>query len=123
MAASGTVDLDGLDFDRMASVHRRAARGYRLYAAALLCVGGVLLGLALFQQLPWLPALVVGLLACALAVLPARQAVERGERIEGLVVLRDEWRELTGSGGVSDAECERFYGLMRRLYDGRDKQD
>lgn len=123
MAADSTAELDGSDFDRLVAVHRGAARGYWVYAVTLVAFGIALVGLAFFQQLPWLIGLVVGLLACALAVLPAGQAVERGERIEGLVVLRDEWQELKRDGEITEDERARFFDLMRRLYSGQRKQD
>jgi hypothetical protein len=83
------------DFPAMRQLHARARHGYRNAAAALLA-GGLLLaaaGIGL-QGAPRLALLVPGLVAASLAVLPLAAMVERGERIQGLAFLEEEWRGL-----------------------------
>lgn len=109
-------ESDNLKFDRMAAVHRGARRGYWLYAVLLCLVGlGLIIG-GYFGYLPWLVGLITGIIAVAVAIIPVRQAVERGERVEGLIVLQEEWKELLELGESAANEREQFLALMRRLY-------
>jgi hypothetical protein len=45
--------------------------------------------------------------------------VERDERIEGLQVLQDEWREAASSSGKPEQDADRFIELLWKLYDKR----
>lgn len=102
--------------DRLMAVHRRALRQFRLAAWALLVVGALIVGLGFFTALPWLPALVVGVVCASVAVFPYREAVERDERIDGLQVLQDEWRELAQTSSTPDQDADRFIELLWKLY-------
>jgi hypothetical protein len=103
------------DFPAMRQLHARARDGYRNAAAALLA-GGLLLaaaGIGL-QGAPRLALLVPGLVAASLAVLPLAAMVERGERIQGLAFLEEEWRGLAAAGAAE--ACEELAALVGRLY-------
>jgi hypothetical protein len=45
--------------------------------------------------------------------------VERDERIEGLHVLHDEWRELSSSSATPEQDNDRFIELLWKLYGRR----
>ena len=109
-------NADNLGFERMIAAHRGAQRGYWLYAALLFGVGALLVITAFTGHLSWLLGIVTGLMAMAISVLPMQQAVERGERIEGLMVLREEWAVLAERGDDADDQRTQFLALMRRLY-------
>ncbi|HRY25483.1 MAG: hypothetical protein H6852_06150 [Geminicoccaceae bacterium] len=108
-----------IPFDSMMAVHRGALRQYRVAAALLLVIGLLVVGLGLLGMLPQVPALVVGVVTAAVSVFPYRDGVERQERIDGLQVLHDEWRELEGASAEPEQERERFLGLLWKLYDKR----
>ncbi len=106
-------------FDELMATHRGARRQLQLATWALLLVGGALVVMALAGWLPPLPAMVVGVVGAAVAVFPYREMVERDERIEGLQVLRDEWRELAGASASPQQDTERFVELLWKLYGKR----
>lgn len=108
-----------IPFDNMIAVHRGALRQYRVAAVLLLVAGLLLILLGLIGMLPLVPALVVGVVMAAVSVFPYRDGVERQERIDGLQVLHDEWRELEGASAEPEQERERFLGLLWKLYDKR----
>lgn len=111
-----TKQEQDLEFDRMAAVHRGAKRTFGLYAALLVLIGIALIVGAVTGHVSWLIGLVTGAMAIAVAIIPIRQVIERSERIEGLTVLEDEWRELVSLGDAAASEREQFLALMRRLY-------
>jgi hypothetical protein len=45
--------------------------------------------------------------------------VERDERIDGLRVLEDEWRELARTSATPDQDSDRFIELLWKLYGRR----
>ena len=47
---------------------------------------------------------------------PYRQSIERRERIEGLQVLAEEWRDIVARSADPVGARERFMGLLERLY-------
>jgi len=108
-----------LPFDTLLAAHRGARRQLQLYLWALVVVGLGLVGLGLFGALPQLPALVVGIVTLAVAVFPYREMVERDERIEGLHVLHDEWRELMTTTVTPEQDSDRFAELLWKLYGAR----
>ncbi len=108
-----------IPFESMMAVHRGNARQYRIAAVLLLVIGLVLVGLGLAGILPPAPTVVVGLVTAAVSVFPYREGVERQERIEGLRVLEDEWRELEAANAPREQEHEQFLGLLWKLYDKR----
>ena len=114
-----TGSLGLLPLESLMAGHRRAERQYRLAAVGLLLAGLLLVALGWFAVLPWLPALVVGVVTAAVAVFPYREGVERGGRVEGLQVLQDEWRELAQSSSTPDQDADRFIELMWKLYGRR----
>ncbi len=101
----------------MIAVHRGALRQYRLAAVLLLVMGLLLILLGLIGILPQVLALVVGVVMAAVSVFPYRDGVERQERIDGLQVLHDEWRELEGASTEPEQDRERFLGLLWKLYE------
>ena len=115
-SVSNNDSSKSIDFERMIAVHRGASRGYRLYAAGLALAGAILVILAFAGSLPWLPALVTGVIALAVAIIPARHVIERRERIEGLEVLREEWRDLSKDSKNGDENHQRFFALLHKLY-------
>lgn len=113
----GTVAAGArIPFDGMMAVHRGAARQYRLYALLLVGFGVALVGLGLLAVLPAVPALVIGVVTAAVAVFPYRDMVERRERVEGLRVLQDEWRELAPASTAPAQDADRFVELLWKLY-------
>ena len=114
MATNSQDALIGLDVEQLKAVHRGALRGYWLYAALLVIAGVVLLALAILGVVPTLMGILPGAMAIAVSVIPIRQATERQERMLGLDVLGDDWREIQ-SGNESGTQ-EQFLALMRRLY-------
>lgn len=121
MAAAGGGGTTGarVPFDSFMATHRGARRKLQLYLFALLAVGIGLVLLGVFAVLPQLPALVVGIVTAAVAVFPYREMVERDERIEGLHVLHDEWRELSSSSATPEQDNDRFIELLWKLYGRR----
>ena len=120
--AAGRPDLgtgQPIPFESMMAVHRGNARQHRVAAVLLLVVGLVVVALGLLGILPPAPAVLIGAVTAAVSVFPYREEVEREERIEGLRVLEDEWRELTGANAPSEQEREQFLGLLWKLYDKR----
>lgn len=117
--AGGIGTGQGIPFDSMMAAHRGAARRYRMATVLLLVIGLVLVGLGLLGILPLVAAIVVGIVTAAVAVFPYREGVERQERIDGLQVLNDEWRELESGGALPEPEREQFLGLLWKLYDKR----
>ena len=118
-AGGGAVPRDALPFDTLMAAHRGARRQLQLYLLALVVLGLGLVGLGLFGLLPQLPALVVGIVTLAVAVFPYREMVERDERIEGLHVLQDEWRELMTTTATPQQDTDRFAELLWKLYGTR----
>jgi hypothetical protein len=116
--ASGASRV-AVPFDSLMAMHRGARRKLQLYLWALLVVGLGLVLLGLFAVLPQLPALVVGVVTVAVAVFPYREMVERDERIDGLHVLHDEWRELSTSSTTPEQDSDRFVELLWKLYGRR----
>lgn len=110
------ASVEDLGFDRMTAVHRGAQRGYWLYAVLLVLIGIALIIGALTNNIPWIIGIVTGIVAIAISVVPILDAVERGERIEGLAVLEEEWTELCALGPAAAGEREQFLALLRRLY-------
>ncbi|MEZ5904889.1 MAG: hypothetical protein R3C69_07235 [Geminicoccaceae bacterium] len=108
-----------MPFDGMIAVHRAALRQYRVAAVLLLVIGLLVILLGLLGVLPLVPALVVGVVTAAVSVFPYRDGVERQERVDGLQVLHDEWRELESASAEPEQERERFLGLLGKLYDKR----
>jgi hypothetical protein len=106
-------------FDSLMASHRGARRRLQLAMWALLVVGIGLVALGLAGMLPQLPALIVGVVTAAVAVFPYREMVERDERIEGLVVLQDEWRALAQASATPQQDTDRFIELLWKLYGGR----
>jgi hypothetical protein len=98
-------------FEAMMRRHREGAAFHRRFAFILGGAGLVvfLLGILVSPTLR-LPAMTLGLLAMALSLLPLRQSRERQERVDGLMVLADEWA--TGT----TAERGRLTDLLARLY-------
>ena len=101
------------------ATHRGAQRKLQLQFWALLAVGAGLVLLGAFSVLPQLPAVLVGIVTLAVAVFPYREMVDRGERIEGLHVLQDEWRELRASSATPEQDNDRFIELLWKLYGRR----
>ena len=93
MSKTASTSQDQIVFERMEAIHRGAKRGYWVYATLLILLGLAIVLSGVFGWLAWLPAVLVGIVTLAVAVLPLRDALERGERIEGLGILRDEWAE------------------------------
>lgn len=106
-------------FDSLMALHRGARRRLQLATWALLVVGSGLVALALLGVLPQLTALVVGIVTVAVAVFPYREMVERAERIDGLQVLREEWRGLAGASATPQQDTDRFIELLWKLYGRR----
>lgn len=106
-------------FDSLMATHRGARRRLQLALVALLLIGVGLVALALLGALPRLPALVVGVVTVAVAVFPYREMVERDERIEGLQVLREEWRGLASTSASPRQDTDRFIELLWKLYGRR----
>ena len=101
------------------ATHRGARRKLQLQFWALIAVGAGLVLLGAFSVLPQLPAVLVGIVTLAVAVFPYREMVDRGERIEGLHVLQDEWRELRASSATPEQDNDRFIELLWKLYGRR----
>lgn len=118
-AGGGGTTGARVPFDSLMATHRGARRKLQLYLFGLLAVGLGLVLLGFFAVLPQLPALVVGIVTVAVAVLPYREMVERDERIEGLHVLHDEWRELSSSSATPEQDNDRFIELLWKLYGRR----
>jgi len=118
-ASGGAIPRDSLPFDSLMATHRGARRKLQLYLWALLAIGLGLVLLGLFGALPQAPALVVGIVTLAVAVFPYREMVERDERIEGLHVLHDEWRELMTTTATPEQDSDRFVELLWKLYGTR----
>lgn len=98
--------------------HARSMRAYGLAAAVLVAVGLALAVLGwLLPERHGFALITVGVLACGLAVLPALEALERRERVEGLSVLADEWAELERTGDDPEATRRELRLFLRRLYD------
>jgi len=108
-----------LPLDSLMATHRGALRQFRLAVWLLLAIGAAVVGLGLLAYVPLLPAVVVGVVTLAVAVFPYREAVERSERIEGLQVLQDEWRELERSSTTPEQDADRFIELLWKLYGRR----
>ncbi len=118
-AKGGGAPGVAVPFDSLMAMHRGARRKQQLWLWALLAVGVGLVLLGLFAVLPQLPALVVGIVTAAVAVLPYREMVERDERIDGLHVLHDEWRELSTGSRTPEQDSDRFVELLWKLYGRR----
>ena len=118
-ASGGPRPRDVVPFDSLMASHRGARRKLQLYLWALLAAGLGLVLLGLFGLLPQVPALVVGIVTLAVAVFPYREMVERDERIEGLHVLHDEWRELMTTTTTPEQDTDRFLELLWKLYGAR----
>jgi hypothetical protein len=116
--ASGmrTTQVLRVPFESLMATHRGARRRLQLALWALLLVGLGLVALGLFGVLPLLPAVVVGVVTAAVAVIPYREMVERDERIEGLEVLREEWRGRASASATPQQDSERFIELLWKLY-------
>lgn len=112
-------DLPRMPFDSLMAMHRGVRRRNQLYFWGLLVVGLGLAALGFLGALPQVAAVVVGLVSAAVAVFPHCEMVERDERIEGLQVLQDEWREATLSSDAPQQEADRFIELLWKLYDKR----
>jgi hypothetical protein len=111
------VDGQMPDLGRFMTAHREAAARARLVAIALAALGVLLLLLGLAPLgLPAWVFLLAGLVVAACAAFPAREYLEHRDRISGLEVLQDEWRELQASGAADPAEVERLRVLVARLY-------
>ena len=110
---------DLVPFDSLMAFHRGARRKLQLCLWALLVIGTGLVLLGLVGALPQAPALVVGIVTLAVAVFPYRDMVERDERIEGLHVLHDEWRELMSTTTTPEQDSDRFIELLWKLYGTR----
>jgi hypothetical protein len=117
--SGGGVAGARVPFDSLMATHRGARRKLQLYYWALLVVGLGLVLLGLFSILPQLLALVLGIVTAAVAVFPYREMVERDERIEGLHVLHDEWRELSTTSATPEQDNDRFIELLWKLYGRR----
>jgi hypothetical protein len=115
-AGSGAATRDALPFDSLMAIHRGARRKLQLFLWGLIVLGLAVVALGLFGALPQLPALVVGVVTLAVAVFPYREMVERDERIEGLHVLHDEWRELMKTTETPEQDTDRFVELLWKLY-------
>lgn len=111
--------MRSLPLDALIATHRGALRQFRLAAWVLLVLGLGLIALGFLAVLPLLPALLVGVVTAGVAVFPYRQAVERDERIEGLRVLQDEWRELAQTSATPEQDADRFIELLWKLYGRR----
>ncbi|MCB2054308.1 MAG: DUF3040 domain-containing protein [Geminicoccaceae bacterium] len=107
---------DDPPFDQLIAIHRGARRGFLVYAVLLAIVGAALLVAGLAGKIPWLIALVTGVIALVVAIFPYRQSIERRERIEGLQVLAEEWRDIVARSADPVGARERFMGLLERLY-------
>lgn len=108
-----------MPFDSLMAAHRGARRRNQLLFWGLLVGGLAILGLGLLGVLPQVGAVVVGLVAAAVAVFPHCEMTERDERIEGLQVLQDEWREAALSSEAPEQDADRFIELLWKLYDKR----
>ena len=106
-------------FESLMATHRGARRQLQLAMWAFLVLGIGLVALGLLGALPQLPALVVGVVTTAVAVFPYREMVERDERIDGLQVLLDEWRNLASASATPRQDTDRFVELLWKLYGGR----
>lgn len=113
------MQLLRIPFDGLMATHRGARRRLQLAVVALLAVGTVLLALGLAGWLPQLPALVIGVVTVAVAIIPFSDMIERGERIERLAALRAEWRALAQSSSNPRQDTDRFIELLWKLYDKR----
>ena len=103
-------------FKKMAEIHKNASRGYWIYGVLLVALGVALLIAAAAGMVPWLIGVLVGIVLLAVSAIPIRDAIERGERVEGLAVLEEEWSSLIERGDSAANEREQFLALMRRLY-------
>ena len=103
-------------FEAMVETHRRAGRGMTLYWMFLVAGGIALVVLGWIDVIPWLVGLITGIVAIAVAIFPWREAVERRERVEGLQVLGEEWREMIREPNIGERERQGFAGLLWRLY-------
>lgn len=112
-------DLPRMPFDSLMAAHRGARRRNQLLFWGLSVGGLAILGLGLLGVLPQVGAVIVGLVTAAVAVFPHCEMAERDERIEGLQVLQDEWREAASSSGTPGQDADRFIELLWKLYDKR----
>ena len=102
------------DFAWMMVRHGKARDGYRRAFVAMLAGGLGLTALALLAPTAQGLLLTTGLLLAALAVVPLKEMLERGERIEGLEVLQEEWRDLAARTDL--AGRDQLLQLIARLY-------
>jgi hypothetical protein len=114
---AGLSDMPHIPFDSLMAMHRGARRRNQLLFWGLLAAGLMILGLGLFGVLPQVAAIMVGLVAAAVAVFPHCEMVERDERIEGLLVLQDEWRQMVSTSRTPEQDADRFVDLLWRLYE------
>ncbi len=112
-------DLPRMPFDSLMAMHRGVRRRNQLFLWALLVAGLCSAALGFLGALPQVAAVVVGLVSAALAVFPHCEMVERDERIEGLQVLQDQWREAALSSDAPQHDADRFIELLWKLYDKR----
>ena len=105
-----------MPFDSLMATHRGARRRNQLLFWGLVVGGLAIVGLGLLGVLPQVGAVVVGLVAAAVAVFPHCEMTERDERIEGLHVLQDEWREAASSSETPEQDADRFVELLWKLY-------
>lgn len=106
-------------FAALQTTHRAARTQYLVMAGCCVGIGALIIIAGLAGALPFLPALIVGVVTLAVAVFPYRELVERNERIEGLLVLEDEWRELARTTQVQGRDKDRFLDLLGHLYGRR----
>jgi len=105
-----------LDLEPLKAVHRGAMRSNLVFAVALAAAGVAVLLLGIAGSLDWLLALIVGVMVLTLALFPLQQTIENRERVEGLEVLSEEWKEMTGRGEATSANRDRFLELLAKLY-------
>jgi hypothetical protein len=103
-------------FESLMATHRGARRRLQLALWALLLVGFGLVALGFFGVLPRLPAVVMGVVTAAVAVIPYREMVERDDRVESLEALREEWRGLASTSATPQQDTDRFIELLWKLY-------
>lgn len=100
------------DFAWMMARHAQARTAYVRAAVALAAGGLATAGLGVVLPDAWDVLLAVGLFAASLAVVPLKEAIERGERAEGLAVLDEEWRD----PALDESGRTRLAAVIARLY-------
>jgi hypothetical protein len=106
-------------FDAIVALYRKAIRFYGWLLAGILALGlSALAAWELLVPLVSLPFFGFAVFVLSLAVLPAREIVERRDRIQGIEVLREEWDELvTIAGGADNLRLRRLIERLCRVTD------